>query len=43
MKKLINFKTTNLIDEVQDFADKYFEGNFSQAVRKLQVKSLTKS
>lgn len=42
MKKLINFKTLQLIKEIQQFADDNFEGNFSQAVRMLLVKGLSK-
>lgn len=41
MKKLINFKSKTLLKEIQAFADKHFEGNFSQAVRMLIIKGLS--
>lgn len=43
MKKLINFKTSWLIKDIQKFADDNFEGNFSQAVRQLIIKGLNKA
>jgi hypothetical protein len=41
MKKLINFKTEAMIKDIQAFADKHFEGNFSQAVRMLIIRGLS--
>lgn len=41
MKKLINFKTEGMIKDIQAFADKHFEGNFSQAVRMLIIRGLS--
>ena len=38
MKKFIDFK--DLWQEIQRYADKYCEGNFSMAVRKLIKKGL---
>lgn len=38
MKKLIDFHNHN--KAIQDYADKYCEGNFSMAVRKLIKKGL---
>lgn len=38
MKKLIEFKS--LVKEIQEYADKYCEGNFSLAVRVLVKKGL---
>lgn len=40
MKKLIDFKDENLVKLIQEYADKYCEGNFNQAVRKIAVKFL---
>ena len=42
MKKLINFKSFGLDKDIQEFADEHFEGNFSQAVRMLLIKGLSK-
>jgi hypothetical protein len=39
MKKLITFPP-NQADEIQSFADREHEGNFSQAVRRLITDSL---
>ena len=38
MKKLINF--FSMSSEIQEYADKHFEGNFSMAVRFLLSKGL---
>lgn len=38
MRKVIDFK--NLNDEIQAYADKHYEGNFSLAVRSLIAKGL---
>ena len=41
MKKLIDFKTANLVDSIQKYADKFCEGNFNMAVRMLTKNALT--
>ena len=39
MKKLIELK--EMVQDIQDYADLHFEGNFSMAVRKLIKEGLT--
>ena len=40
MKKLIDFKAEPLVKSIQDYADKYCEGNFNMAVRQLTTNAL---
>ena len=40
MKKVINFKSLELVRKVQEYADKHCEGNFNLAVRLLVKKGL---
>lgn len=40
MKKLINFKFSKLVSDIQEYADEHCEGNFSLAVRTLIKKGL---
>jgi hypothetical protein len=40
MKKLINFKIMQMVRDIQDHANKNFDGNFTEAVVDLCNKSL---
>tara|TARA_R110000851_G_scaffold322302_1_gene488233 strand:+ start:129 stop:278 length:150 start_codon:yes stop_codon:yes gene_type:complete len=43
MNKLINFKTLTFVKNIQDYADKHHEGNFSMAIRSLVSNALAAS
>ncbi|QDP52077.1 MAG: hypothetical protein Unbinned706contig1000_21 [Prokaryotic dsDNA virus sp.] len=40
MKKVIDFKSMDLVKAIQDYADLFCEGNFNMAVRQLTKKGL---
>ena len=40
MKKLINFKSMQLVRDIQDYANEHLEGNFTLAVVQLCRKGL---
>ena len=40
MKKLIDFKGAPLVEAIQEYADKFCEGNFNMAVRMLTTNAL---
>lgn len=42
MKKLIDFKDKKLVEEIQEHADEYCEGNFNMAVRMLTVTAIAR-